>query len=91
MVWFLLILLGVGFVIGAIARLLVPGPDPIGFFGTWALGVVGSFVGGFIGYVLFGANVEDGPVQAGGFLGSIAGAVVVLILYRLVTGPRARA
>jgi uncharacterized membrane protein YeaQ/YmgE (transglycosylase-associated protein family) len=46
------------------------------------LGVVGSFVGGFLGYVLFGADIEDGAVQAGGLVGSILGAVIVLLVYR---------
>jgi uncharacterized membrane protein YeaQ/YmgE (transglycosylase-associated protein family) len=46
------------------------------------LGVVGSFVGGFLGYVLFGADLEDGAVQVGGVIGSILGAVIVLLVYR---------
>ena len=43
----------VGLIAGALARLLVPGTDPIGFGGTVLLGIVGSFIGGFLGYVLF--------------------------------------
>ncbi len=82
MLWFLLILLGVGLLIGAIARLLVPGPDPMGLLGTWLLGVLGSLAGGFLGYVLLGSDLEDGPVQAAGFLGSIVGAVLLLLAYR---------
>ncbi len=88
MLWFILVLLGVGLIIGAIARLVVPGPDPIGLFGTWLLGVAGSLVGGFLGYVLFGADLDDGPVQAAGFLGSIAGAVILLVVYRAVNRDR---
>lgn len=86
MIWFILILLGIGLVFGAIARLLVPGPDPMSLAQTWLLGVVGSLVGGFLGYVLFGADVEDGAVQAGGVVLSIVGAVVVLLIYRAVHG-----
>ena len=82
MLWFIIVLLVVGFLAGALARLLVPGPDPMSLAGTWLLGVVGSFVGGFLGYVLFGADVEDGAVQVGGVIGSILGAVIVLLVYR---------
>ena len=48
MLTFVIILLIVGLIAGAIARLLVPGRDPIGLLGTIALGVLGSFVGGFL-------------------------------------------
>ena len=65
MLWFILILLGVGLIFGAIARLLVPGRDDLSIAQTWLLGVIGSLVGGFLGYVLFGADIEDGAVQAG--------------------------
>ena len=83
MLWFIIVLLIVGFLAGALARLLVPGPDPMSLAGTWLLGVVGSFVGGFLGYVLFGADIEDGAVQVGGILGSVVGAVIVLLVYRM--------
>jgi uncharacterized membrane protein YeaQ/YmgE (transglycosylase-associated protein family) len=82
MLWFIIVLLVVGFLAGALARLLVPGPDPMSLAGTWLLGVVGSFVGGFLGYVLFGADLEDGAVQVGGVIGSVLGAVIVLLVYR---------
>ena len=88
MLWFIIVLLVVGFIAGALARLLVPGPDPMGLVGTWLLGVVGSLVGGFLGYLLFGADVDDGAVQASGFIGSVLGAIVVLIVYRAVSGKR---
>jgi uncharacterized membrane protein YeaQ/YmgE (transglycosylase-associated protein family) len=83
MLWFIIVLLVVGFLAGALARLLVPGPDPMSLAGTWLLGVVGSFVGGFHGYVLFGADLEDGAVQVGGVIGSVVGAVIVLLVYRM--------
>lgn len=88
MLWFIVVLLIVGFVAGGLARLLVPGPDPMSLFGTWLLGVVGSFVGGFLGYLVFGADVEDGAVQVSGVIGSIIGAVIVLLIYRAVSGDR---
>jgi uncharacterized membrane protein YeaQ/YmgE (transglycosylase-associated protein family) len=55
---FLLSLLVVGFVIGAVARLLLPGPDPMGCFATALLGIAGSFVGGLLADVVFG---HSGP------------------------------
>ncbi|GJM39354.1 MAG: hypothetical protein DHS20C19_27210 [Acidimicrobiales bacterium] len=88
MLWFLLILLVFGLVFGAIARLLVPGPDPIGFGGTWLLGLVGSFVGGFLGYLIFGADFDDGPIQLAGVVGSILGSVVTLLVYNAVSDRR---
>src|SRR6266576_1296903 len=48
MVTFVIVLINVGLIAGAIARLLLPGRDPIGIFGTIVLGIVGSFVGGFL-------------------------------------------
>ena len=83
--WFIIVLLVVGFIAGALARLLVPGPDPMSLAGTWLLGVLGSFVGGFLGYLIFGADVDDGPVQVGGVIGSIIGAVILLLIYRAVS------
>jgi uncharacterized membrane protein YeaQ/YmgE (transglycosylase-associated protein family) len=89
-IWFILVLLFFGILFGAIARLLVPGSDPMGCAGTWALGVGGSFVGGFLGYVLFGTDVDDGPIQAGGILGSIIGAVLLLLVVRALSSGRDR-
>lgn len=90
MIWFLLVLLFFGLLFGAIARLLVPGRDPLGCIGTWALGVAGSFVGGFLGYALFGVDVDDGPLQLGGIVGSILGAVVLLLIGRVIGRRRTR-
>ena len=68
-----------GLVAGAIARFLVPGRDPIGFLGTALLGIVGSFVGGFLGSLLFEGAAE---LRTTGLLGSIVGAVIALLVYR---------
>jgi uncharacterized membrane protein YeaQ/YmgE (transglycosylase-associated protein family) len=89
MIWFILVLFVFGIVFGAIARLLVPGRDPMGIVGTWALGVAGSFMGGFLGYLLFGGD-DDGPFRMSGIFGSIIGAVVLLLIYRAVVGNRDR-
>lgn len=90
MIWFILVLFVFGIFFGAVARLLVPGRDPMGCAGTWALGVAGSFVGGFLGYALFGTDIDDGPIQLGGILGSIIGAVLLLLVVRAVRGDRRR-
>ena len=87
-IWFVLILLFFGFVFGAIARAVVPGRDPMGCAGTWALGVVGSFVGGFLGYAIFGADLDKGAVQVGGVFGSIIGSILVLLVVRAFRGAR---
>jgi uncharacterized membrane protein YeaQ/YmgE (transglycosylase-associated protein family) len=90
MLWFIIVLAIVGLLAGALARFLVPGPDPMSLGQTWLLGVVGSFVGGFLGYVLFGADIEDGAVQLSGVVGSVIGAVVVLLIYNATTSSRGR-
>jgi uncharacterized membrane protein YeaQ/YmgE (transglycosylase-associated protein family) len=86
MIGFLLYMLVIGIVAGFLARLLVPGRDPMGFWATVLLGVVGSFVGGFLGYLLFGKDLDEGALQASGVIGSIVGAVIVLLIYRAVSG-----
>lgn len=74
----------VGLLAGAVARFLVPGRDPMGCLGTILLGVVGSFVGGFLWTLIQFHQVELRPI---GFIGSVAGAVVVL-LFRRLAGAR---
>jgi uncharacterized membrane protein YeaQ/YmgE (transglycosylase-associated protein family) len=88
---FILAMIVIGIVAGYVARLLVPGRDPMGFLQTMVLGVVGSFVGGFLGYALFGKDVNEGAFQASGFLGSIIGAVLVLLIWHAANnGSRGR-
>ena len=82
MLWFIIVLLVVGLLAGALARLLVPGDDSMSLSATWLIGVAGSFVGGFLGYVLFGADIDDGAVQVSGVIGSVLGAVVILLIMR---------
>ena len=48
------------------------------------IGIVGSFIGGFLGFVLFGHNFDDGAFQASGLIGSVIGAVIALLVYRAV-------
>jgi uncharacterized membrane protein YeaQ/YmgE (transglycosylase-associated protein family) len=84
MIWFLIVLAVVGLLAGFIARALVPGRDPMGVGGTMLLGVIGSLIGGFIGWALFGHDLSDGAVQTSGILGSIVGAVIALLVYRSI-------
>ena len=88
MILFLIGLLLIGLIAGFIARALVPGPDPMGIGGTILLGIIGSFVGGFLGYLLFGHDINDGAVQVSGVFGSIVGAVIVLLIYRAMNRRR---
>jgi uncharacterized membrane protein YeaQ/YmgE (transglycosylase-associated protein family) len=69
----------IGLIAGAIARWLMPGPDPMGWLGTIVLGIVGSLVGGTLLNVLFGGGLE---LSAAGILGSILGALIVLFVWR---------
>jgi len=80
-VWWLLI----GLVAGALARLLVPGRDPMGVGGTLLLGLVGSLIGGFLGDLLDKGKNDISPA---GLLGSIIGAIIVLLIYRAAVGRR---
>jgi uncharacterized membrane protein YeaQ/YmgE (transglycosylase-associated protein family) len=83
MVTFIIVLLIVGFFVGAIARLLMPGRDPIGILGTIALGVAGSFFGGFLQNLIQYHTLSVHSFHAVGLLGSIIGAWVLLLLLRL--------
>lgn len=85
MLGFVLYLIVIGAIAGFIARAVVPGPDPIGVVGTIVLGIVGSFVGGFLGWALFGADFDEGALQASGVIGSIVGAILALLVYRVVS------
>ena len=81
-------LLIVGLIAGAVARLLLPGRDPIGLLGTIVLGVVGSFLGGFLGDE-FEYHHWTQTFHTSGILWSIVGAVIVLAIARVATHGRA--
>ncbi|HEV8622002.1 MAG TPA: GlsB/YeaQ/YmgE family stress response membrane protein [Actinomycetota bacterium] len=75
----------VGLVAGAIARALLPGPDPMGVLGTLLLGLVGSVIGGLIGNLFVSGDQDPTPA---GLIGSILGAVIALLVYRAATRRR---
>ncbi len=76
----------IGLVVGALAKLVMPGKDPGGIIVTMLLGVAGSFLAGLLGHQLGWYEYNEGP----GFIASIVGAIIVLALYRLVIGRRSR-
>ena len=78
-----------GILAGFIARALMPGPDPMGFFATILLGLVGAIVGWVIFTALLGIGDTD-MFDLGGLVGAIIGAMIVLGLYRVVRGRSAR-
>ena len=90
MIGLIVYLFVIGIIAGFLARLLVPGRDAIGFWGTVLLGIVGSFIGGFLGYVLFNKDVNEGALQPSGIVGSIIGAIIALLIYRALTRSRRR-
>jgi uncharacterized membrane protein YeaQ/YmgE (transglycosylase-associated protein family) len=80
---FIIMLVIVGFFVGAIARLLMPGRDPLGFLGTILLGIAGSFVGGFLQNLVEFHSLSVHSFHTVGFIGSIIGAWVLLLVLRL--------
>jgi len=73
-----------GLIVGALAKLVMPGRDPGGIIVTMLLGIAGAVIGGFVGR----AMGFYGPGQAAGWLMSFFGAVLLLFIYRLVVGRR---
>jgi len=90
MLGLIITLIIVGLIAGALARLLVPGRQHLSIMGTILLGIVGSFIGGFLGYVLFHKDGQDGFFQPAGLLGSIIGAVIALLIWERVSGGSRR-
>jgi len=80
MLWMII----VGLIVGALAKLVMPGNDPGGILITILLGIVGSFVAGFLGQAI-GWYRQGEPA---GFIASVFGAVLLLYLYRVFTGQR---
>ena len=74
----------IGLVIGAIAKLLMPGRDPGGCIITMLLGIAGAFVAGYLGRVLGWYQ----PGEPAGFIASVIGAMLLLLIYRMIAGKR---
>jgi uncharacterized membrane protein YeaQ/YmgE (transglycosylase-associated protein family) len=89
MIGFLVGLVLVGLIAGLLARALVPGDDSMGIGATIVLGIIGSFVGGFLADVLFRSDADDRGLSPAGIIGSIVGAVIVLLIYNAMADRRA--
>ncbi len=74
----------VGLVVGALAKLFMPGRDPGGFVVTMVIGVAGALLAGLIGRSVGWYRIEEGP----GVIASILGAMLLLIIYRVAVGRR---
>ena len=74
----------IGLVIGAVAKLLMPGRDPGGCIITMLLGIAGAFVAGYLGRALHWYQ----PDQPAGFIASVIGAMLLLLIYRMIAGKR---
>ena len=76
-----------GLIVGAIAKFVMPGRDPGGIIVTMALGIAGALIGGWVGR----AAGWYGPNDGAGFLMSLLGAILLLVIYRMaIGGGRAR-
>jgi len=75
----------IGFLVGLVAKFLMPGRDPGGFIITILLGIVGAFVASYLGQSLGWYQ----PGEPAGFIGAVIGAMIVLFIYRLIVGRRA--
>lgn len=73
----------IGLIIGAIAKLLMPGKDPGGCIITMLLGIAGAWLGTFLGRLTFG-----GEAYAAGWIMSIIGAMILLLIYRMIAGRK---
>ena len=80
----ILMTLIIGLIVGALAKLVMPGKDPGGFIITILLGVAGAFIAGWLGSALGWYEAGESP----GIIMSVIGAVILLAIYRLVIGRR---
>jgi uncharacterized membrane protein YeaQ/YmgE (transglycosylase-associated protein family) len=79
-IWWLII----GLIAGALARLIMPGRDPMGIVMTIILGIVGSILGGLVSWAIWGTDTPDSGFRPAGLLLSIIGAIIVLWIYRMM-------
>lgn len=81
MIGFIIGLIVIGLIAGALARLIIPGKQDLSIPMTILLGIIGSFVGGFLGYLIHHKNGQTSFFQTSGIIGSVVGAVIVLFLW----------
>jgi uncharacterized membrane protein YeaQ/YmgE (transglycosylase-associated protein family) len=86
MIGLIITLIIVGLIAGALARLVVPGRQNLSIPMTILLGIIGSFVGGFLGFLIFQHDPMEGFFQPAGIIGSVIGAIIVLFLYTRFAG-----
>ncbi len=82
MIWHIIWLIVLGLIVGVVARLIVPGRQPLGVIATALLGIVGAYVGGTLGSVVFAPHhfTVTPPIKHS-FLGALIGAVILLLIY----------
>jgi uncharacterized membrane protein YeaQ/YmgE (transglycosylase-associated protein family) len=81
-IWLLII----GLIAGALARLIMPGRDAMGWIATILLGIVGSIIGGLISMAIWPAERGTGGIPTAGLIFSIIGAIIVLAIWRMIKG-----
>jgi len=74
----------IGFIVGIVAKFLMPGRDPAGFIITVLIGIVGSVIATYLGRAMGWYEVG----QSAGFIAAVIGAMILLFIYRMVTGKR---
>ncbi len=80
-----------GLIAGLIAKAIMPGKDPGGIIVTIIIGIVGAILGGFLASALLDVNVNEGFFNIGTWISAIVGALILLFIYRLVTGRKSNA
>lgn len=90
MIGFIISMLVIGLIAGALGRLLVPGKQSMSIPLTILLGVIGSFVGGFLGALIFHKDASEGWLQPSGIIGSVIGAVIVVLVWTKFAGGRSK-
>ncbi|MFD7096763.1 GlsB/YeaQ/YmgE family stress response membrane protein [Streptomyces xanthophaeus] len=78
----------IGLLAGFIAKALMPGKDPGGIIITMLIGIAGGLLGGWLGKVIFGVDSIDGFFDLSTWIAAIIGSVILLVVYRLITGNR---
>ncbi|MGW2212028.1 GlsB/YeaQ/YmgE family stress response membrane protein [Streptomyces sp. NPDC001781] len=81
----------IGLIAGFIAKAIMPGKDPGGVIITILIGIAGGLLGGFLGKVIFGVDSIDGFFELSTWIAAVVGSLILLVLYRVITGNRRHA